>query len=298
MDRLQHNKTIVVDGPTVKKVVCGSTNFTWRGFFVQANNAIILTGKKAVKAFTDGFDAYWKHDKAADFGQTPAAKWVVLGLKDIDADVAFSPHIQGNHLLETIAKDVDTNTTSSLFYSLAFLYQTEGPIKEAIKAKTANKDIFVYGISDNEVAGLDVQTPDGNVATVFPAALTKNLPEPFKKEPTGGNFGNRMHHKFVVIDFDKPTARVYMGSYNFSDPADRSNGENLLVIRDRRIAVSYTIEALRLFDHYHFRVAQEKAKKARKKIQLAKPPRKQGERPWWSEYYSNARKIKDRELFA
>ena len=47
-----------------------------------------------------------------------------------------------------------------------------------------------------------------------------------------------------------------------------------MVIRDRRVAVSYTIEALRIFDHYHFRIAQREAKKAKKKLQLAKPPRK------------------------
>ena len=35
--------------------------------------------------------------------------------------------------------------------------------------------------------------------------------------------------------------------------------------RDRRIAVSYTVEALRIFDHYHFRVTQKEAKKAKKK---------------------------------
>ncbi len=87
-----------------------------------------------------------------------------------------------------------------------------------------------------------MQNPDGNVAPVFAAELGKNVPEPFKSEPTGGT-GTRMHHKFTVIDFDKPTARVYLGSYNFSKPADRQNGENLLIIRDRRIAVSYMIEA-------------------------------------------------------
>ena len=65
------------------------------------------------------------------------------------------------------------------------------------------------------------------------AALTKGVPPPFSKEPTGGG-GIRMHHKFVVVDFDKPTARVYLGSYNFSSPADTENGENLLLIRDRR----------------------------------------------------------------
>ena len=76
------------------------------------------------------------------------------------------------------------------------------------------------------------------------------------------------------------------------------NGENLLLIRDQRVAVSYMVEALRIFDHYHFRVAQQEAKKARKKLVLAKPPRKAGEEPWWLEDYKDVRKARDRELFA
>jgi phosphatidylserine/phosphatidylglycerophosphate/cardiolipin synthase-like enzyme len=106
-----------------------------------------------------------------------------------------------------------------------------------------------------------------------------------------------MHHKFVVIDFDKPTARVYLGSYNFSAAADQKNGENLLLVRDRRVAVAYTVEALRLFDHYHFRVAQQESKQKREKLQLAKPPGP-GKKPWWDEHFTNARKVRDRELFA
>jgi phosphatidylserine/phosphatidylglycerophosphate/cardiolipin synthase-like enzyme len=107
-----------------------------------------------------------------------------------------------------------------------------------------------------------------------------------------------MHHKFLVLDFDKPTARVYLGSYNFSDPADTQNGENLLLVRDRRVAVAYMIEALRIFDHYHFRVAQMDAKRARKKLQLALPPRKPDEKPWWDKYYTDPHRIHDRELFS
>ena len=133
---------------------------------------------------------------------------------------------------------------------------------------------------------------------MFPSALAKKtVPEPFRSEPIGGG-GNRMHHKFLVVDFDKPSARVYLGSYNFSIPADTQNGENLLLIRDRRIAVSYAIEAIRLFDHYHFRVAQLDAKKAKKKLQLARNPRKASDEPWWSDDYTVARRIRDRELFA
>lgn len=300
MGKLQHNKTIVVDGPKIQAAVCGSTNFTWRGFFVQSNNAVILRGKNAIKPFLAAFDDYWRNDDAAGFSATSSAKWTDLGLSGIDARVGFSPYSQKNALLEKIADDIGNNTTSSLFYSLAFLYQTKGPIRDAIEKITQSDNIFVYGISDRKIGGLDLQKPDGNVSPVFPAALTKNIPEPFKSEPTGlaGNFGNRMHHKFVVIDFDKPTARVYLGSYNFSSAADTKNGENLLLIRDRRIATSYVIEALRIFDHYHFRVAQQEAKRAGKKLVLTKPPRKQGEKSWWVEDYLNKRKVRDRELFA
>jgi len=58
------------------------------------------------------------------------------------------------------------------------------------------------------------------------------------------------------------------------------------------------IEALRIFDHYHFRVIQREAKKARKRIQLRQPPRKAGEKAWWAADYTNARKARDRELFS
>ena len=297
MGKLQHNKTIVVNGPKVKAAVCGSTNFTWRGFFVQANNAVIIRGKNAIKPFLTAFDDYWQNNTPSTFGGSASAKFNLIKLTGINAQVGFSPYSSQNALLAKIADDIGSNTTSSLFYSLAFLYQTPGPILDSIKKVTKDKKLFVYGISDRKVGGIDVQKPDGNVHPVKPSALTKNIPEPFKTEPTGGS-GNRMHHKFVVIDFDKPTARVYLGSYNFSSAADIKNGENLVLIRDRRVAVSYMIEALRLFDHYHFRVAVDEAKEKHEKPQLKKPPRKTGEKPWWSEYYSNKRKIRDRELFS
>jgi hypothetical protein len=297
MGNLQHNKIVVVDGPKVQATVCGSTNHSWRGFYVQNNNAIILRGQSAVNIFAKAFDDYWANDDTAGFSKTTSATWNDLGLTGIDAHIGFSPRSAKNAVLNSIADDIGKHTTSSLFFSLAFLYQTPGALQNAVKKLQKDDQVFSYGISDHPVKGLQVAKPDGKVVLVSPQELSKNLPQPFKSEPTGGG-GTRMHHKFVVIDFDKPTARVYMGSFNFSVAADTSNGENLLVIRDRRIAVSYMIEALRIFDHYEFRVTQLDAKKARKQLYLAKPPRKSGEKPWWAEDYTNARKIVDRELFA
>lgn len=306
MGQLQHNKTVVVDGPAVQAAVCGSTNHSWRGFFVQNNNAIVVRGKSAVKVFRAAFDNYWANDNdVAAFGATVSAGWQKLGIRGIDAQIAFSPRARKNALLQAIADDIADHTESSLFFSLAFLYQTPGPILDAIKKVKKSRQVFSYGISDHmikglngpETAGVDVQKPSGTVSLVAPGALTRNVPQPFKSEPVGGG-GTRMHHKFVVIDFDKPTARVYMGSFNFSGSADTSNGENLLLLKDRRIAVSYVVEALRIFDHCEFRLAQAEASKARKKLQLALPPRKAADKAWWEEDFSNARKVVDRELFA
>ena len=292
MGELQHNKTIAVSGK-VQKALGGSTNFSWRGWFVQNNNAVIVQGAEAVKLFFAAFDNMWSHpNKPAGFAGTDSAVWNDLRLPSVKAKISFSPHNAHNALLQDISNDIET-TTSSLFYSLAFLYQTPGPIRDAITDIAGNDEIFVYGISDKNVGGLDIQKPDGNAPIAFPAALLNNIPEPFKQETKGGS-GVTMHHKFVVIDFDQPNARVYMGSYNFSSSADVKNGENLMMIQDRKVAVSYMIESVAMFDHYEFRDAQ-KAKNT--KLFLHTPPA-QGETAWWEEYYTDGRKKRDRELFS
>jgi PLD-like domain len=298
MGGLQHNKTIVVDSPTQQIVVCGSTNFSWRGLYVQNNNALIVQGERAVELAAAAFDAYWEHGHdAPGFAATPSAQTVSLGLDGIDATIAYSPHRADTARLEGIADDI-RKTESSLLYSMAFLAQTPGSVRDAIAAVTARDDRFVYGIADDPVHVLDLQRPGGNPAPVFPSQLdAEDLPPPFRPEPTGG-LGIRLHHKFVVIDFDKPTARVYTGSYNFSNAADTANGENLLLIRDARVASSYAVEALRIFDHYHFRVSRREADEGHRELVLTKPPRAADEHPWWEEYWTDPVKIRDRQLFA
>ena len=298
MANIQHNKFIAVAGRT-NKVVCGSTNFSWRGFFVQANNAVVLTGEEPVSHFMAAFDEYWR-ENADDFRKSPFANWEGVKLPGVKSLVTFSPHSAANRKLDEIIGAIE-NTASSLFYSLAFLYEPRGNrLSKAIGRVVSDRTKFVYGMSDHPVAGLDIRKPDGNLAIVSPGNLQGDLPEPFKSEPTGGR-GTRMHHKFAVIDFNRDDARVYLGSHNFSPTADEKNGENLLCIRDRRIATSYMIEALRLFDHYHFRANMEQARKngrAPSEMRLRKPPRAAGERPWFDEYYTDPQKKRDRLLFA
>ena len=156
--------------------------------------------------------------------------------------------------------------------------------------------LFTYGISDKRT-GVELHKPDGNPAPVYFSRLTGKLPPPFNVEPSAGG-GTNMHHKFVVIDFDKPSARGWCGSYNFSYSADCTNGENLLLIKDRKIATAYMVEALRIFDAYHFRVAMDDAKRDGKPMVLRKPPTFSGKDPWWMEDWTVPNKVRDREAFA
>lgn len=292
MSSLQHNKTIVVSGDDVKRVVCGSTNMSWRGFYVQNNNAFVVEGQPAVDLFEAAFDQYWDAPEA--FGKSESAGWSDLQIGGVDAEIAFSPHSSQNSVLQGIADDVAT-AESSLFYSLAFLNITPGVIRDALKAKSGDNTVFVAGISDKRT-GVEVAVGSSNLPPTYVAALDKNAPSPFREESSGGG-GAHMHHKFLVIDFDNEAARVYLGSYNMSKAADGQNGENLVLVRDRRVATSYMIEAVRIIDHYQFRVARKAVKKKGERLKLQRPPAAGGA-AWWSEDYSDARKIKDRELFA
>lgn len=307
---LQHHKSIAVRGSGINKVVFGSTNFTWRGFYVQSNNAVVVNSKKVVDDYFKAFDNYFNAKKTADFQKSPSADtWHQLGVPDLTAKVGYSPHNAKNGLLSDVGKDIG-KAKSSVLFSLAFLGQTKkGPIGPALGKQIKSTKVHTLGIADANVKagnlGVEVITPDNKRRIVRSSALTGNVPAPFSTEPSGlsGNKGQhrgtRMHHKFVVIDFNTANARVYFGSYNFSVPADEDNGENLVMVKDRTVATSYMIEAVRLYDHYRFRTVQEDAKnKGSKVITLKLPPSKPSQMPWWQKDWNDPIRARDRVLFA
>lgn len=309
MGNLQHHKSIAVRGKGLNKVVYGSTNLSWRGLYVQSNNALIVNGKSTVDDYFDVFEKYFSATRPDDFRKSKAsAGWHGLGVSGLEAKVGFSPHTEKNGLLASIGKDI-AKAKSSVLFSLAFLGQTKkGPIGPALGRAIKSKSVFTLGIADARVKegnlGVTVLTPDNKKHVVRASALTKNVPAPFSTEPSGlsgssgQHRGTRMHHKFVVLDFNTEDARVYLGSYNFSEPADFDNGENLVFIKDRTVATSYMIEALRIFDHYQFRVAREENKKGPKVLELQLPPKKPSEKPWWQKDWDNPIRKQDRELFS
>ncbi len=312
MGSLQHHKSIAISGKGLNKIVYGSTNFTWRGFYVQSNNAVVVESKKAVDDYLKAFQSYFKATKPDAFRKSKSAGgWHDLGVPGVDAKVGFSPHTAKNGLLAAVGKDI-SKAKSNVFFSLAFLGQMKkGPIGPALGRMIKSKKVHTLGVADAGVKegnlGVTVLTPDNKRRVVRSSALTGNVPAPFKTEhsglsgKSGTHRGTRMHHKFVVIDFDRADARVYLGSYNFSEVADQKNGENLVLIKDRTVATSYMIEAVRIYDHYRFRTVQENTRKTgknKKRIELKQPPRKPGEKPWWQAHWDDPTRKRERELFA
>jgi len=254
---LQHNKVLIAkrNGQPFK-VLMGSTNFSFRGIYIQANNAVVFYSGDAAGLFEKAFELGFSNPNAFESDDIALQWHLVQSPGKPLLHFAFSPHASSGLSLNPVGAAID-QATSSVFFSIAFLNQIKsGPTRDAID-RLMDKKVFSYGIVDN-ASGLDVKKPDGSIATVDFEYLSKNAPEPFKSEWSGGS-GIHQHHKFVVTDFSLPTAKVFTGSSNLSPSGEEGNGDNLVMIEDQRVATSYAIEAVRVFDHLHFRTLMKEA---------------------------------------
>ena len=309
--KLQHNKVLIVrSGDQAQKVLFGSTNFSFRGVYIQANNALVAYAPQAAQLFKQYFEL-----ALANAGK-PAKKWyetAAMSQKWLPVTIAgkpslkfcFSPHDDSDLSMKPVGQAI-AGAKSSVFFSIAFLYQTKsGPVRQAID-KLMKSNVFSYGISDKP-GQLQVFKPDKSIGLVDFAYLAKVTPPPFNTEWSGGS-GIHQHDKFVVTDFNLPTAQVFTGSSNLAPSGEEGNGDNLVCIQDQKVATSYAIEGLRIFDHLHFRVrmqngqAPKKAKGSAKKsdaLTLQKPTKISGKPAWFEgSYQKGSQAAADRMLFS
>ena len=296
---LQHNKVLIAKrNGTPIKVLLGSTNFSFRGIYIQANNALVFRAPEAAAQFETVFNLAFSDPKS--FESNPISKqWqLVHATGRPPVHFAFSPHADFNLSLSPVGAAID-QAASSVFFSIAFLNQDKsGPVREAIN-RLMKKNVFSYGISD-KTGGLQVHKPDGSVGLVDFAYLSKKAPPPFKQEWAGGS-GIHQHHKFVVTDFSLPTAKVISGSSNLAPSGEKDNGDNLVIIDDSKVATSYAIEALRVFDHLQFRSRMQEAssKESLDPLTLKKPKALSKQPAWFeSSYVKGSQAESDRKLFS
>jgi hypothetical protein len=249
--RQQHNKVLIVrrDGKPVR-VLTGSTNFSLRGLYIQANNALLFENDGVARLYAEVFEAYWA--KPGRFKSNPLAQtWhLVRDLAESRFSFCFSPHKANSLSLDPVARAID-EAESSVLYAVVFLSQLTGQVRDALE-DLVNRSLFSYGVAQR-TGKLSIHKPDGSRGLLPFAYIGENAPEPFKREWSGGD-GNMVHHKFLVTDFNGARPKVFTGSSNLAAGGELQNGDNMILIEDRKVAVAYAIEALRLFDHFHFRV--------------------------------------------
>jgi phosphatidylserine/phosphatidylglycerophosphate/cardiolipin synthase-like enzyme len=293
-NRFAHSKVMIQkrDGQAVK-VLTGSANFSVRGLYVQANNVMVIDDPAVAAAYELAFEEAFNN--MAGFAVAAIAhKWfdfAETGLPQLG--VCFSPHQAASISLEPVAQAI-SGAHSSVLFAVMELAGGGDVLAQLQQISSAGQHIFSYGVTQT-TGGLKLYKPGaagGSLASF--AYLKSKVPAPFRTEWSGGP-GQVVHHKFVVVDFNDEHPTVFAGSSNLAQTGEMDNGDNLLQINDSAIATAYGIEAIRLFDHYHFRDAMQSATDV-KPLMLQGP----GEAPpWWQPYYELGNvKSRDRQLFA
>lgn len=301
---LQHHKVLIVKrGGKAERVLTGSTNFSYRGFYIQANNALLFSDEQMAGLFAQAFDQAFADP--GGFSASPLAKkWHLIETAGRPTvHLCLSPHTDSDLSLSPVGAAIDQATSSAL-YSIAFLNNTKtGPVRSALD-RLIDRPLFSYGVVDTK-GKMKVMKPDGSVGLVDFAYLARNAPQPFKSEWSAGK-GINIHNKFVVTDFNLPTAKVFTGSSNLSPSGEKGNGDHLLMIEDQAVATAYAIDAVLLFDHLHFRSAMQTAGTPHpivgaappKPLTLAKPQAISGKPAWFARYYvPDSQYSRDRLLF-
>ena len=301
---LQHNKVIIARRKSGNAVVpfavaTGSTNFSLGGLYIQNNNILLFRDADIAKLYADVFDAAFP--KPTGFSGKPIAmKWFEKDLADAGTyRFCFSPHKKATLSMTPLADAIE-GADKSVFYAIAFRGAQTGPADKALDALDLKK-LLVMGVANMpgkpKSNTLMVQLPGRGPVPFGPATLTKDLPEPFKKEWTGGG-GIHMHHKFVICDFNGSKPVVFTGSSNMAAGGEQGNGDNLIEIRAPKVVIAYAVQAVSIFDHYGFRNRMKNAKTKPAARDLSEPP-KPGQPAWWeSSFDPTSYKFRDRVLFS
>lgn len=212
-----HNKFFIID----RKIVwTGSFNITKNASERNNENATIIYDAFLAKNYSLEFEEMF----AGRFGRSSPVNTVdSLTVQGVRVENYFAPE---KEVMIHISKLVKQATRYVHF--LAFSFTSRG-------LSTALKEGMRRGV---EVAGVFESR-----GTDHPSSEYRSLREAGAEVLRDKNPGT-MHHKVIVIDGQV----VIFGSYNFSDNAEKTNDENILIIFNPAIAARYEAEFQRIRD--------------------------------------------------
>ncbi|MGA1805231.1 phospholipase D-like domain-containing protein [Rhizobium sp. HT1-10] len=262
---IRHNKFIVLEKDKVPVAVwTGSTNISDGGIFGHSNVGHIVWDVDVAKAYA----GYWERLKD---NLTPTK------LRRPNRDK--SPLPAGKPAADTItpvfsARDEPDKSDSLQWYADRMAEAAEivcftvafNIDKVFQKVLQQENDVFRYVVKDDDLRSDEIITRDRDVLFAAGGYLGEGALANFLEERDNPlNSNDYIHDKFLLIDPLSADPLIVTGSANFSQPSQRTNDENMLVIRgDTRVADIYFGEFMRIFDHHYARYLVKKVTEAGK----------------------------------
>ncbi|TAK31336.1 MAG: hypothetical protein EPO21_17725 [Chloroflexota bacterium] len=216
---IMHNKFTVVDGEWVET---GSWNYTDGDTYRLNNNLVILRSPELARNYTDEFDKMFvkrqfgpKKDKGVPFPS--------LRIEGVKVENYFAPEDDvANRIIATLQQ------SSTSIHFMAFSFTHDG-IGQTVRDK-ARAGVKVTGV---------FETTGSNTSY---SEYTRMKQEGLDVYQDGNPYA--MHHKVFVVD----GRLTILGSFNFSENADRGNDENLLIVDDPTFAKAFEDEFGRVLE--------------------------------------------------
>lgn len=205
-----------------KYLYTGSTNMTDTCLLSNNNNSLIIKSNDMVESYRKQFEYMLGLD-----GSAPAPEINKYFIDNAEFEILFAPNIYYGR--KTIDYIIDSaSLAESSIYFMAYSFTHTGLTEEIVQKFREGLD--VEGIYDEsqlyyskeeylQEAGVPYKI-DGNYFNI-------------------GDRGGKLHHKVMILDWDKDGATVITGSSNWSDNAANNNDENILIIKSKEIAAIY-----------------------------------------------------------
>lgn len=223
---IMHNKFILfttTDGS--KYLYTGSTNITDTCFLSNNNNSLIIKSEDMVAVYRKQFEYMLGVEGSSPV--TEISKYVIDGA---EIEILFAPNIYyGRTTIDYIIDSVCMAESSIYFMTYSFTHiglteQIVQKYQDGLEIEGVYDESQLYYSREEylEEAGVPYRV-DGNYFFI-------------------GDRGGKLHHKVMILDWDKDDATVITGSSNWSDNAANNNDENILIIKSKAIASLYKQE--------------------------------------------------------
>jgi phosphatidylserine/phosphatidylglycerophosphate/cardiolipin synthase-like enzyme len=209
---LMHNKFWIFDD---QKVWTGSTNITINGMFQNNNNVLVINSPRVAAMYGREFDEMW----AGEFG--PSSPSTVdsqqTTINGIPVQVLFAAE---DEVIDKLIPLIQNAQHSIRFMAFSFTHDALGQaVLDRAKAGVEVKGIFETRGSETEFSQL---------SPLYCAGV------PVRQDGNPRTF----HHKVFVIDDNI----LITGSLNFSNNANDSNDENVVIVTNADMAAPYLQE--------------------------------------------------------